>query len=100
MTALTEALRLPDYFGRNWDALTDCLRDLSWLPPGRITLIHDSLPALSQVELHTYVHVLADAMEDWKPGERCVLVVIFPEGARHRVLEALAGRPGNSTHFV
>lgn len=25
-------LGLPDWFGRNWDALADCLTDLSWWP--------------------------------------------------------------------
>jgi hypothetical protein len=24
-------LRFPDYFGFNWDALYDCLRDFDWL---------------------------------------------------------------------
>jgi hypothetical protein len=28
-----EALRVPWAFGRNWDALDDVLRDLSWLDP-------------------------------------------------------------------
>ncbi|WP_341647529.1 barstar family protein [Thauera humireducens] len=27
-----EAFRFPDWFGHNWDALADCLTDLSWLP--------------------------------------------------------------------
>lgn len=32
LRALAEALRFPAYFGANWDALLDCLGDLSWLP--------------------------------------------------------------------
>jgi hypothetical protein len=33
------ALDLPDWFGRNWDALADSLKDLSWLPPSRGRLL-------------------------------------------------------------
>jgi len=28
---LSKAMRFPDWFGGNWDALADCLKDLSWL---------------------------------------------------------------------
>jgi hypothetical protein len=31
MGALSAALELPDYFGGNWDALEEVLRDLGWL---------------------------------------------------------------------
>ncbi|MFJ6632301.1 barstar family protein [Streptomyces sp. NPDC091376] len=34
-----DGLRLPDYFGWNWDALSDCLSDLKWLPADRYVLI-------------------------------------------------------------
>jgi hypothetical protein len=34
MDRCTERLRLPDWFGRTWDALADCLTDLSWWPVG------------------------------------------------------------------
>ncbi|CAN5433008.1 barstar family protein [soil metagenome] len=31
MAGLAEALELPDWFGGNWDALDEVLRDLAWL---------------------------------------------------------------------
>jgi hypothetical protein len=34
MDALVAGLRLPTWFGRNWDALDDALGDLSWWPSG------------------------------------------------------------------
>ncbi|KPI15835.1 Barstar (barnase inhibitor) [Actinobacteria bacterium OK074] len=39
MDRCARALDLPDHFGRNWDALADCLADLSWAPPARGRLI-------------------------------------------------------------
>lgn len=30
LEACASGLELPDWFGRNWDALADCLTDLSW----------------------------------------------------------------------
>jgi RNAse (barnase) inhibitor barstar len=42
------ALDFPQYFGRNWDALDECLADLSWLPaPAYVLLISDSIELLA-----------------------------------------------------
>ena len=82
MRALEEALRFPEYFGRNWDALSDCLRDLSWLPPGRVRLVHDALPHLPPKDLRASVDVLAIAAGALKPQES-------HERDRHHVFELL-----------
>lgn len=39
MAALAAALHFPEHFGANWDALDDCLRDLSWLDAKNHALI-------------------------------------------------------------
>ena len=37
------ALQLPAYFGENWDALDECLKDLSWLPgPAYVLIVADA----------------------------------------------------------
>ncbi len=41
LTRLADAASFPDYFGHNWDAASDCLQDLEWLPaPGYLLSIH------------------------------------------------------------
>jgi RNAse (barnase) inhibitor barstar len=43
LDALAVGFSFPDYFGRNWDALEECLRDLSWLPAeGYVLVVRDS----------------------------------------------------------
>ncbi len=37
--ALARALEFPAYFGRNWDAVDECLRDLEWLGANRVVLV-------------------------------------------------------------
>jgi RNAse (barnase) inhibitor barstar len=76
---LRRELRLPNYFGENWDALSDCLRDLSWIRSHRVILVHEDLPRLDCESRAEYVDILQEAIHDWKPGENHELIVVFPQ---------------------
>ncbi len=43
LSTLAQAMQFPEYFGMNWDALDECLRDMSWLPAkGYILFFRDA----------------------------------------------------------
>jgi Barstar (barnase inhibitor) len=65
------ALKFPDYFGHNWDALEECLADLEWLSAkGYILLITDAECVLpDDEEYETFLEVLRDAGEAWGSGQ-------------------------------
>lgn len=86
---LSTALKFPDYFGENWDALDECLRDFHWVEQRRVVIQHDELPRLSKGELHTYLEILQRAVEDWHSDEQHELVVIFPKDSESIILNLL-----------
>lgn len=66
LVALVSAGRFPDYFGGNWDALQDCLRDLSWISNRKVLVVHSDLPLHSNpAECRTYLEILQTALADW-----------------------------------
>lgn len=84
------ALDFPVYFGSNWNALYDCLRDFHWTEKKHIFLFHRDVPTLSPQELRAYLNILKDAAADWKPGESHLLHVVFEERDRGAVLGVLS----------
>lgn len=45
LAELARAIKAPDWFGHNWDALADALGDLSWhQAPGYVLLLHGENP--------------------------------------------------------
>jgi hypothetical protein len=81
LSVLAAKLRFPGYFGHNWDALEECLRDLSWLgDQPRVVIVHEALPFSSAGEtLSIYQAILADAVAVHRQrGTPPLLEVVFP----------------------
>ena len=86
--ALARALEFPDWFGGNWDALQDCLGDLSWRrAPGYVIVLEhcQTLATAAQQDFETALDVLGAAAEFWRA--RGVPFWVFvggvSEGRRH-----------------
>jgi hypothetical protein len=77
---LALALGFPAWFGGNWDALEDCLTDLSWRAgAGHVVLIegHGELPA---DDLGVLLDVLAAAAHYWAGRGRPFFAVFIDPG--------------------
>ena len=63
-----QALKFPDWFGDNWDALSDCLGDLSWWPaPGYVLLLDhvDDWRARAAEDCDTVIDILNEVAAGW-----------------------------------
>jgi hypothetical protein len=87
-------LEFPDWFGRNWDALEDCLTDLSWYEAdGYVLLLHgaDALAERRSDDYGVLVDVLGACAQYWRergvpffavcadPGHALVLPALYNE---------------------
>ncbi|MEP7329667.1 MAG: barstar family protein [Betaproteobacteria bacterium] len=75
---LDRALKLPDHFGRNWDALADVMEDREWLGKrGRVIVITGTSIYRRDhpTDWSTLEEILAEASEFWK--ERHVAFWVF-----------------------
>ncbi len=80
--ALAKALNLPGYFGQNWDALEECLRDRSWLGKNEpVVLLHTQLPLTDSGQRQTYVEILRNAQS----ASGGLLRVVFPQSVRDQL---------------
>jgi len=76
---IATALSFPSWFGGNWDALEDCLSDLSWLSPGGHVLIIEGAQHVPPVERGTLVDILASAAASWAERKRPFFAVFVGE---------------------
>lgn len=64
-------LKFPSYFGFNWEALEDCLKDLIWIEQESIIIYHPDLPQLSDEDMKTYLKIIRDSSGEWIGMDWC-----------------------------
>lgn len=68
LARVAAALRFPSWFGHNWDALADCLGDLSWLPgEGYVIVLEhaDRFRVAAEHDFVTLLEIFQQAAEEW-----------------------------------
>ena len=95
--ALHDRLRLPEWCGRNFNALDECLRSEYWKPGGsRVLIVHEDVPLADDPSRATYLEVLADAMREASyPGVPRIRVV-FPTTSRAEIERLCRIDPGGA----
>ena len=80
---IARALRFPDYFGHNWDAVYDCLTDMSWLPAAGYVLVLDGFDHFATNEPEQWdigMKVLREACAFWQPLSRPMYALLYGQG--------------------
>jgi RNAse (barnase) inhibitor barstar len=82
LASLAKAFHCPSYFGMNWDALSDCLRDLSWLnDTGWVVILLNGqeFAAKNQDDFTTALDVFQTAAEYWRSHAKPFWILLYGE---------------------
>jgi RNAse (barnase) inhibitor barstar len=83
MDRCDEEFSLPSHFGHNWDALQDCLNDLSWTPTTcGYLVVYDhwrDLEAADPQTHRTLMSVFETAAAYWRKGTTPMAVLLLDE---------------------
>ena len=73
------ALRLPEDFGHNWDALEECLTDMEWVDADGYVIYYDHIDGFLNAhpdQFETLVEILRDAVASWKADGSAMVVLL------------------------
>ncbi len=82
LSACARGFQFPASFGGNWDALADCLQDLSWqAEPGSVAVLRGAadFAVAAPDEYALLLEILRAAAEYWQPRGRVFIAI--SEGA-------------------
>ncbi len=83
LRSCAETLQFPDYFGANWDALEDCLTDMSWNVSEGYVIVYDHFHFLAENspgDFHTAVQIFRESARFWRKEGKAFLVVLHGKG--------------------
>lgn len=66
LAVLGALLRFPPYYGMNFDAFWDCVRDLDGIEEHVVILVHRDVPDIPEERLQIYIELLRDAVLYWR----------------------------------
>ena len=85
---IAAGLEFPAWFGENWDALEDCLTDLSWRAGDGHVLLVEGFQSLPADDLGVLIDVMSAAAEFWA-GRGKPFFAVFVDPARTLALASL-----------
>jgi hypothetical protein len=80
LARLAEALAFPAWFGGNWDALEDCLADLSWRAGEGHVLVLEGYQDVPQDDLGVLLDVLQATAAFWADRRRPFFALLVDPG--------------------
>jgi RNAse (barnase) inhibitor barstar len=93
--ALASELKFPRYFGHNWDALEECLKDLSWLgDQSSVVVVHKYIPLANEQQRTTYIDILRHA----QVNQRLPVRVVFPRSGQSQIEKVDPDAARRSSH--
>ena len=69
LESIGRAMRFPEWFGHNWDALMDCLADLGWIPAeGYVVILEhcDGIHGRAETDFVQCLQIFEDAASEWR----------------------------------
>jgi RNAse (barnase) inhibitor barstar len=79
-----ESLEFPDWFGHNWDALADCLTDLTWATTmAGYLIVYAGWQALAQEEPESFataMEIFKESVDLWRDTETPMAVLLPATG--------------------
>ncbi|MCF8199818.1 MAG: barstar family protein [Sulfuritalea sp.] len=72
LAAIAHALRVPEWFGHNWDALIDCLLDMGWLPAtGYVIILEhcDGIHGRAESDFVNLMQIFQEAANNWREDD-------------------------------